>query len=70
MWCRHAVTYRQKIYLFLIFCILKLIFLCFRQFPYVGCALGIMLSSLILVLDYLSFREVGGHLFYFFALRY
>lgn len=28
-----------------------------RQFPYVGCALGIMFSSLILVLDYLSFRE-------------
>lgn len=28
-----------------------------RQFPYVGCALGMVFSSLILVLDYLSFRE-------------
>ena len=29
----------------------------FRQAPYIGCAIGICLSSLLLVLDYLSFKQ-------------
>ena len=44
----------------LYYCLTGISYFFSRQFPYVGCALGMVVSSLILVLDYLSFREVGG----------